>query len=128
MLTDPWARSLPSGLWMEAMRLDADAIQRLVDGDIKCVVVSAQAEFDIAGNAAPIFEEALLVGRSGGQEGQLFTLRIDDHQPGFGETADGHVDVALAIDTHAVGAVLLAEIHQRFRSPLMRPSLSSAKA
>ena len=113
-----WALSLPGGLWVVAMSLDANAVEGLVNGDVQRAVIVSHAEFHIAGDAAPILEEPFLVGRPGRNESQLLARGIDDHDSGLGQAADSHVDIALGVDAHPVTAIFLTKVHEGFALPL----------
>src|SRR5262249_21127412 len=67
----PFARSLPRQLRVKPVRLETDAVQALVDGDVEHVALLADAELHVAGNALPVLEQPFLLGRAGRDEGQL---------------------------------------------------------
>jgi len=110
------------------LRLHDYPVKALVDRDVENVRVLADAELDVAGYSFPILEPPGLVLRTGRQESQFLSERIDDLEPGLSEASTSEVDVPFGIHRDAVAPRFLAKVTKVRRGPETKPSLSRGKA
>src|SRR5262249_25941370 len=97
---------------MEPLDLQRDPVEAFVHGNVKSFALVADAEAAVARDTLGVLGARLR--DACGNETNFLATRIDHQDAGPLEAAGGEIDVALHIYGHAVGAILLAEIHQRF--------------
>ena len=99
---------------VESARLQRDAIEAGINGNVERLLFFTDAELDVTGQANGRIVGVCrgLARRSGGDEADFFAGGIEDHYAGATRIPDRQVDVAIGVNTHSIAALLFFEIDE----------------